>query len=66
MIRLSRDGPWKDARIKQQVIWSYVDSGMNHQVASIKLRTSPTYISALKKQCLANRDKDNVFVYDKI
>ena len=51
------DEEYRDPRFRKQVIVDYVNGKINRRSASIKLHTSETYISTLKKQYLLNGDK---------
>ena len=47
----------RDSRFKKQVIIDYIAGKINRRSASIKLHTSETYVSTLKRQYLRDGDK---------
>ena len=51
----------RDSRFKKQVIIDYIAGKINRRSASIKLHTSETYVSTLKRQYL--RDGDKAFIH---
>ena len=52
---------YKDHHYKKQVILDYIANKISRKTASIKLHTSETYISTLKKRYLS--DGDSIFVH---
>lgn len=57
MSKLRKKEPWKDPRVRKQVIQDYVANRIDRKAASIKLHTSTTYISTRKKKYLDIEDK---------
>lgn len=55
------DEEYRDSRFKKQVIIDYIAGKISRRSASIKLHTSETYVSTLKRQYL--RDGDKAFVH---
>ena len=51
------DEEYRDSRFKKQVIIDYIAGKINRHSASIKLHTSETYVSTLKRQYLRDGDK---------
>ena len=51
------DEEYRDSRFKKQVIIDYIAGKINRRSASIKLHTSETYVSTLKRQYLRDGDK---------
>lgn len=51
------DEEYRDSRLKKQVIIDYIAGKISRHSASIKLHTSETYVSTLKKQYLCDGDK---------
>lgn len=51
------DEEYRDSRFKTQVIIDYIAGKISRRSASIKLHTSETYVSTLKKQYLCSGDK---------
>lgn len=64
MSKLRNKEPWKDPRVRKQVIQDYVANRIDRKTASIKLHTSTTYISTLKKKYLSIGDK--AFIYGNV
>lgn len=52
MVKTNNNEPWKDTRFKRQVILDYINGKIDRKAASIKLHTSSTYVSTLKKRYL--------------
>ena len=61
MSKVKHTEDYKDHRYKKQVIIDYIANKISRKTASIKLHTSETYISTLKKRYLS--DGDSIFVH---
>lgn len=57
MSKLRNKEPWKDPRVRKQVIQNYVANRIDRKAASIKLHTSTTHISTRRKKYLDIEDK---------